>query len=177
MRTQRTYWFIAKTKWGRERYARANVMRQGVTLATFLPVIEGHRGKEEYVFPGYLFFKTYGQFLFIENTYGCTGVIKIGEHAAEFYHRDMKALRLRVRDQQVIVTRELEEKHRVRYAYAPKQRVKMVGDSQYKGIEGLYSHTSPEKRICILLSLLGRVVLVEQDARDVVGLDPEVAAA
>lgn len=157
----RTCWFLARTKPNRERYAEKNILRQSIPgLQTWLPIIEGDRGKEEMLFPTYLFFRSYGQWRFIEGTYGCTGVIMRGETADVVHHRVMRQLRGLVKSVNL-------PPPPPRLAYTKGEKVVIVGAGPFRGIEGSYLRTSPEKRIWILLDILSKKVPVEQDPRDV----------
>ena len=76
----KTTWFLARTKPNREGYAADNVKRQG--YRTLLPKYIDERTKRTHIlFPSYLFVQTTGQWMFIESTDGCIGVVKRGEQA------------------------------------------------------------------------------------------------
>lgn len=157
-RVMRTHWLIVKTKHARERYAAANAIRDPRSLKVYMPVIEGRRGREEPLFPGLLFVCTHGQWRYLENVYGCTRVIVFGEKVGFVPHKVMRALMAEVKQGNL--------SRRPVYRYEQNQPLDIVA-GPYAGISGLYRETTPEKRICIMLSFMGRMVPVEQEAFNV----------
>lgn len=153
-----TFWFLARTKPARERYAERNALRNRACLRVWNPVIEGRKGTEEMLFPTYMFFMSHGQFSFIENTYGCTGVVMRGETADTIPHRTMAKLRVMVKQLQPPP---------VRMIYKAGQELKANrGPFAGSGVRGTYIKTS-ERRIWIMLDILSNKVPVSFDPEDV----------
>lgn len=159
--TARTLWFIAKTKHNRERYAMRNLVRAAsqynIPCNVFAPVIEcNYKGKEEFLFPGFVFVNTPGQWRFIENTYGCYGVVTFGESAGTIPHRVIRQLR------QIEKAKRLPKLRKAK----PGEIVKVL-DGPYRDLTGLYQGVSKTKRVCILLDFMSKQVPLELDARHI----------
>lgn len=158
----RTVWIIVRTKTNRERYAEQNVIRHAkainLKVATFLPRVElNHHGKEELLFPGYLFVNTPGQWRFLENTFGCGQVIKFGENAGHVPHKVIRELRAHVKAKKLPKWRKPKAGETVKILKGP-----------YANLLGLYQGQSKLKRACILLDFMSKQVPLEVDARDLI---------
>lgn len=158
----KTHWLLVRTKAGRERYAARNVARQNVQgVETFLPYFEDAKFREVPFFPAYLFVRTPGPFMFLENTYGVTSIIRFGERPGIVPHSVIRELKKLTKDSQRPLV-----KRRVRYQYDKGAALK-VTEGPFASHVGLYSRTTPEKRICILLEIMSKQVPLELDADQV----------
>lgn len=156
----KTTWFLARTKPNRERYAADNVKRQG--YRTLLPMYYDDRARRKLIlFPSYLFVQTTGQWMFLESTYGCLGVVKRGENADPVPHHVIRSL-----------WKEMAKDDTVELPKAPvqtytKEQTLRVTNGSFAGCIGLYQGMDALHRVCVLLELLSRKVPMWLPAADV----------
>ena len=165
---RRTFWFIAKTKNNRERYAernaRAVAAHWGIKITTFIPKIElNDRGAEEFLFPGFMFVNTPGQWRFLESTYGVAGVITFGETAGTVPHRVIRKLRAIDKAGRLPKWRKPKSGETVKVTRGP-----------YRDMVGLVQGTPKAKRVCILLDFMSKKVPLILDEKHVMAV-PAVA--
>lgn len=144
-------WCLVRTKTGQENWAALNCKQQAIE--TFLPryMVPGS-ARPAALFPGYMFVRPLDKWRKLSNTYGVIDVLT-RNGAPEFVPKAvMKALRANV-DKDGVVT-------------LPRQRKPEKGEAveiqigAWKGFTGLYDGLSPEGRIRVLLSFMGREVVL-----------------
>lgn len=144
-------WFLAYTEPRRESAAREQLDRQG--YETYLPLY----GRAEPMFPRYLFFRpsrASQSIAPVRSTRGIQAVVRFGSVYA------------RVEPQLIDAIREQEARQAlaVRSRPQPGQRVRVHGDvPMFAGLEGLV-HSSAERRVIVLMEILGRQTPVRLQA-------------
>lgn len=155
-------WIVVKTEPRRENWARINIERQ--QLNTFLPRIEiKHKAKLEPLFPGYLFVECPDGRLPLRGTWGMTGYVPTNERIEYVPIKVMKALRALTNKEGFIPLP----------TPKPLKRgggIKFVRGS-FKDLLGVYIRDKPNRRVLVLLKLLGQNVEFEVDRRDVEAFD------
>lgn len=145
-------WCLVRTKGRQENWAALNCKQQD--METFLPrYMEPGSGTPRALFPGYLFVRPNDQWKKLRNTYGVVDIVMMGGAPDWVPKAVMKALRANV-DKEGIVT-------------LPRQRKPRNGEpveikiGAWQGFTGLYDGLTPEGRIRVLLSFMGRAVALE----------------
>ena len=155
-----TTWFLAQTKGSRERYAAKNVQRQGHRF--YLPVYWCERTKQRRaLFPSYLFIESRdGTWHWIENTFGCSRVVKVGEAPYKVPPSLIRQMQATENQNGVIALPEKPQAKR----YEKGELVRIHNEAHpFWGHVGMFSHYSAKRRVSIFLSLLGKQVPVEID--------------
>lgn len=149
MRKPKPHWILASVKPRREDYAAINVTRQGYECYNPRFFCERMRVRRS-LFPGYLFVNSpHGHFRFLENTFGCFGAVMFGETVATVPLAFVKMLK-KSENKNGLVT--LPNGN-----FRKGQGVKVV-DGPFKGQPAIFAHYSDQRRVCILLSILGKEV-------------------
>lgn len=153
-------WFVVRTHHQRESWAVENLLRQGATV--YLPRIaerarigrnRTHIYRPKYLFPGYVFVKTDGQWRFLLGTYGIAAVIMQSPISPGLVP-DPVIDDIRAREDQdglVILPDRVSSKERFR-----KGEQVRVASGVYSGYIGIYDGTGPQDRERVLLDFLGR---------------------
>lgn len=151
-----TRWYLAYTEPRREAYAQEHLDRQGYD--TYLPLY----GRIEPMFPRYLFFRPSRpsqSIAPVRSTRGVHAVVRFGC----LYARVPQALIEAVREQEAL------RKHDTPAGRVPRagQRVRVKTNAPaLAGLEGLV-HSSADRRVIVLLEILGRQAPVRMQAENV----------
>lgn len=147
------FWAVGTTHWHEERRAAANVERQGHEY--YLPEIleVGARGtqRRSMLFPGYIFVRIDGKrgWSHLGNTRGLSRMISQGESLSRMPDSEIKALRAAEVDGFV--------RPSPRPVVGDKVRVGDGGDG-FSGVTGLVQGMRSNRRVQILMDILGRPV-------------------
>jgi len=153
------YWAVAMTKSSSEHLAQYHLEQQGFEV--FLPKFLSKIGKEikiKVLFPRYIFVKIELQWSKINGTRGVTRLIMYESKPAIVPDRIIENLMKR-RDSKGLIALPEQPK------FAMGEKVRVVNRSM-DGYIGIYDGMRPNDRARVLLELLGQVVPVELDERD-----------
>lgn len=166
------HWLLVRTKSGQENYARLNAERQGYEV--FLPRWQPRGvGRLSAWFPGYMFVRIDGMpWAPLRSTYGVMDIVPGRVPLAA-----LKALRAVQNEEGVIRTPEQAEaddvNRRTRTQLSPGDQV--VGTrGAFKGIAAVYKDVHPDRRIDIILTMMGHPVTVTVDRSDVASVKKPV---
>ncbi len=153
-------WAVAQTKGGREALAAEGVVRQGLEyyLPKIRPQMKGKKlGKEQCLFPGYLFVLIEKQWRFLESTDGIHSLIMIGSMPGFLTSDEIENIKAREDSEGYIKLAEATEDEnrikrgdKVRVLYGP-----------LSGLDGICERTGPHERIKVLFNLMGRRTRVQ----------------
>ncbi len=148
-RKPKPLWVLVTVKPGRESYACENIARQGFEY--YNPKFFCERRKDRMaMFPGYVFVNTpSGQHRWLENTYGCFGAVMFGDEVAKVPLDIIKRFKASENRNGLVTL--------PNGNFTAGEDVKMTG-GLYVGHQGIFSHYSDQRRVCILLSMWGRQV-------------------
>jgi transcriptional antiterminator RfaH len=153
------YWAVAMTKSSSEHLAQYHLGRQG--FETYLPKYLSQVGKEKKVkvlFPRYIFVRIELQWSMINGTRGVTRLIMNESTPAAVPDKIIENLMKRQDSKGLIC---LPEKSR----FTQGEKVRVVNKTM-EGYIAIYDGMRPNERARVLLELLGQVVPVELDERD-----------
>ena len=148
-------WIVARTKSQRERWAAENVARQGYDF--YLPVLPPQPAPKsrkarppQFLFPGYLFVQTDGQWRFLLGTFGITTIIMTGQHPSFMPETEIARLRARENDSGFI---QLPQLTTSRFRNGDSVR---ITEGSFSGLKGIYECDPEQERVRVLLDFLGR---------------------
>lgn len=153
------YWAVAMTKSSSEHLAQHHLGRQGFT--TFLPKFITNVGKDlkiKVLFPRYIFVWIELQWSVINSTRGVTRLIMNESKPAVVPTRIIESLMKRQNSKGLITLSEQPK-------FALGEKVRVVNNTM-EGYIAVYDGMRPNERARVLLELLGQVVPVELDERD-----------
>ena len=149
-------WYAVRCKSRQETIAQENLLRQG--FGVYLPRIQVKRRRQgrwiqavEALFPGYIFIRldrTRRCMSTVRSTRGVIGLVRFGEQPATIADPVIDAL-LEREDP----TSGLHFENRSSFSAGEMIRVM---DGPLAGIEGVFTHQDGDKRVIVLLELLGR---------------------
>ena len=146
------FWMAARTHGRREVYAAYNVRAQH--YEAYVPIVLSQFGPEP-LFPCYIFVRTDGPFRFLFSTYGMVGPVMQGPVPG------------RVPDSYVCGLKEMENSQGLinlpmLNGFAMGDPV-TIQDGPFAGRSGLYRGQTPDQRVSVLLTILGRSVKATVD--------------
>lgn len=161
-------WLVVTCKPRQETIAQENLLRQGFTV--YLPRIQvKKRNKDKWIdkvealFPRYLFIQLDTDLKSIapvRSTRGVVGVVRFGEQPAVIADELIAAIRQRENPQSNL-------HQETKALFAPGERVSFAG-ANFAGLEGIFLADDGEKRVIIMLEMLGKLNKVSILKDDVV---------
>lgn len=148
-------WIVVQTKPRQEKKAGENLARQGVEF--YLPkiLVDASKQKTELLFPSYLFARVDNLWRFIENTYGVTRVIMMGDSPAVMQDIEIEQIKIMENKEGLIVPPDLvEDELKIGESLR-------VTDGPFSGFWGELEAITAQQRVFVLLEILGRQTRVE----------------